>query len=57
MESVSQLSVVRLDRCNKVARDEPGPLVYQLVEGVLSVCPGLAPDDRTGGVVDLQIEV
>ena len=37
---------------NEVARDQPGPLVDQLVEGVLAVGSGLAPVDGAGVVVD-----
>jgi hypothetical protein len=35
-------------RCGRdeVRGDELGPLVYELVEGVLAVGPGGAPDDR-----------
>ncbi len=40
--------VVRLERREKVARDEPRPLVNELVEGVLPVGAGLAPHDRPG---------
>ena len=36
----------------KVARDQPGPLVDQLEEGVLAVGAGLAPDDGAGRIVD-----
>eukprot|EP00962_Isochrysis_galbana_P029201 scaffold9325_cov97-Isochrysis_galbana.AAC.1 len=39
--------VVRDDRGQKVGRDELGALVHQLVEGVLPVGAGLAPDDRS----------
>ena len=53
----SPWTILGVDRCDEIAGNDPGTLVDQLVEGVLSVCPGLAPDDRTGGVVDLQIEV
>ena len=54
-ETNSPWTILGVDRCDEVAGNDPGALVDQLVEGVLSVCPGLAPDDRTGGVVDLQI--
>ena len=43
--------VVRLDRRDEVARDEPRALVDQLVERVLAVGAGLAPDHRAGRVV------
>jgi hypothetical protein len=44
--------VVALGRGDEVAGNEPGALVDQLVERVLSVGPGLAPDNRASGVVD-----
>ena len=50
----SPWTILGVDRCDEVAGNDPGALVDQLVEGVLSVCPGLAPHDRTGGVVDLR---
>ena len=45
--------VVGLGRSNEVAGHEAGSLVDELVEGVLPVGAGLAPDNRPGGVVDL----
>ena len=36
------------EHADQVERDEPGPLVEQLVEGVLAVRAGLAPHDRSG---------
>ena len=41
-------------RCksDKVARNELGSLMYQLVEGMLPVGARLAPEDRAGVVVD-----
>src|SRR5262249_25197056 len=37
----------RVGKRDKVTRDEPGSLVDQLIEGVLSVGPGFTPVDRT----------
>ena len=37
---------------DEVARDEPRPLMDQLIEGVLAVGARLAPVDRPGVVVD-----
>ena len=45
--------VQRLAKGDKVTRDEPGPLVDQLVEGVLPVGSRFAPVNRAGVVVDL----
>ena len=53
-----QEDVVPADRvqaaleADQVARNEPRALVDELVEGVLAVRAGLAPDDRAGVVVD-----
>ena len=41
-----------LGRGDEVGRDQLGALVDQLVEGVLAVGAGLAPDHRPGLVVD-----
>ena len=54
-ETNSPRTILGVDRCDEVAGNDPGALVDQLVEGVLSVSPGLAPHDRSSGVVDLQI--
>src|SRR5271155_1270054 len=40
--------IERLAECNEVAGDEPGPLMDQLVEGVLAVGSRLAPIDWAG---------
>ena len=40
--------VERLDEGDEVTRDEPGPLMNQLVEGMLAVGPRLAPVDGPG---------
>ena len=40
--------ILRLAETNKVARDELGALVDQLVEGVLAVGSRFAPDNRPG---------
>ena len=45
--------VVGLGRSNEVAGHEAGSLVNELVEGVLPVGAGLAPDNGPGGVVNL----
>src|SRR5258708_3517597 len=37
-----------LAECDEVARDQPGPLVNQLVKRVLAVGPRLTPVNRTG---------
>ena len=52
----SPWTILGVDRCDEIAGNDPGTLVDQLVEGVLSVCPGLAPDDRSSGVVDLRVK-
>ena len=39
-------------RCQKVGRNQLGPLVNQLVESMLTVCARLAPDDRSGLIID-----
>src|SRR5262249_18717960 len=39
--------ICRVREGDKVARNEPGSLMDQLVERVLSVGPGFAPIDRT----------
>src|SRR5207247_10221162 len=46
--------VVRLHRREKVARDQLRSLVDQLIEGVLTVGAGLAPDDGTSRKVHGQ---
>ena len=38
---------------DEIHRDEMGPLVQQLVKGVLAGCPRCTPDDGSRGVVDL----
>jgi len=43
--------IVRLDRRDEVARHQPRALVDELIEGVLAVGAGLAPDDRARRVV------
>jgi hypothetical protein len=43
-----------LGRGYEIGGDDSGPLVDQLVEGVLAVGPGLAPHDGAGGVVHLE---
>src|SRR6266850_1775935 len=40
-------------KCDEIAGNEFRPLVYQLIEGVLSVSPGLAPIDRPRLAFDL----
>ena len=54
-EEVGQKSLVVIServvahrRCQEIAGDPLGPLVDQLIEGVLAVGTRLAPDDRTG---------
>jgi len=42
--------VLTFHACQKVARDELGALMDELVEGVLSVGAGLPPNDRSRGV-------
>src|SRR5260370_6042513 len=42
----------RLSEGNEVTRDEPGPLVNQLVEGMLAVCSRLTPIDWPGIIID-----
>src|SRR5947209_9026916 len=37
--------VERLGKCDEVARNKPGPLVDELIEGMLAVRPRLAPID------------
>ena len=49
--SPSRDRVVALDRRDEVARDELRALVDELVEGVLSVRPRLAPDHGARRVV------
>ena len=44
--------VQRLTECNEVAGDEPGPLVDQLIKGVLAVSAWLSPIDRPGLIFD-----
>src|ERR1700728_3918570 len=45
--------VERLSKGNEVARNQPGPLMNQLIEGVLAVGSRLAPVDRAGRIGDL----
>ena len=44
--------IVRGAEADEVARDHARALVDELIEGVLAVCAGFAPDDRTGSVGD-----
>src|SRR5256885_5486778 len=44
--------IQRLGKCNEVARDEPCPLMDQLVERVLPVCSRFSPVDGAGIVGD-----
>src|SRR4030095_8596995 len=41
-----------LGECDEIARNEFGSLMNQLVEGMLSVCSGLAPIDRASFIFD-----
>jgi hypothetical protein len=43
-----------LAEADEVAGDQPGALVDQLVEGVLAVGAGLAPDDGPGLIGDAR---
>src|SRR5690606_31442602 len=43
--------VVRLCRCDEVARNQLGTLMDKLIKGMLSVGAGLAPDDGPGLVI------
>ena len=52
MRLVVAQRVLALGGGQEVAGDQLGALVDQLVEGVLAVGAGLAPDDRAGLVVD-----
>ena len=45
--------IERLDERDEVARDQPRPLMDQLIEGVLAVCARFAPVDRAGVIVNL----
>src|SRR5215467_12175738 len=49
---VSAERIEGLTEADEITGDELGPLVYQLVEGVLAVRPRLAPDDRPCLIVD-----
>src|SRR5215467_8751651 len=49
---VSAERIEGLTEANEITGDELGPLVYQLVEGVLAVRPRLAPEDRSRLIVD-----
>src|SRR5438093_245846 len=44
--------IQRLGKCNEVARDEPCPLMDQLVERLLPVCSRFSPVDGAGIVGD-----
>src|SRR5262249_33843248 len=44
--------IERFGECDEVARDEPGPLIEQLVERVLPVRPRLSPVDGAGLAAD-----
>ena len=45
--------IMRLRGCNKIAGDQKGTLVDQLVKGVLAIGARLAPDDRPRRPIDL----
>jgi hypothetical protein len=45
--------VVRVHRCNEITGDDLCALMNQLIEGVLAIGAGLAPDDGASGIVDL----
>src|SRR5215468_8434031 len=52
--------IARLREGDKVTRYEPGSLVDQLIEGVLSVGPGLTPVDWTsvkGHLLSIEIHM
>ncbi len=40
--------LLRIGRHEEIARDDRGPLMDQLVKGVLPIRPRLTPDDRSG---------
>ena len=40
--------VERFHEADEIARDEPGPLMNQLIKGVLAIGPRLAPVNGTG---------
>ena len=50
---VPPLGVESMTKRNEIARDQPGPLMDQLVEGVLAVGSRLTPIDGTGRATDL----
>lgn len=50
METVAN-RIVTLDGANKIARDQTGALMDQLIEGVLTVGSWFAPNDGTSVVV------
>lgn len=49
--------IVGLRGSDKICGDDAGALVDELVEGVLAVGTGLAPNDRSGAVVHLEDEL
>src|SRR5580765_4818135 len=50
---VAAKRIERLAKGDEVTRNKPGPLVNQLVEGVLTVGSRLAPIDGAGRIRDL----
>ena len=50
METISELTIMRLDWGNEVTRDESGALVDQLVECMLSIGARLSPDNWPSAV-------
>ena len=50
-EVVLAEGILRFDGREEVGGDEAGALVDELIEGVLAVGAGLAPDDGAGGVI------
>ena len=51
---VAAQRIERLDKRDEVARDQPRPLMNQLIEGVLAVGSRLAPIDRPGRIIDFH---
>src|SRR6266700_1077298 len=41
-----------MGKTDKIARDQLGPLMDQLVEGMLTIGTGLTPDNRTSLIID-----
>ncbi len=54
MEFTTLDGILGAHRGEEVARDETSALVDELIEGVLAVGARLAPDDGSGGVVDVD---